>query len=160
VIDAARRFQERGGLVLADVDAFLFDEYMKPLPPPEAPFARVESAAEAVRRLLAANVRRYCVLIPTDGGGPIAAADAQVIDRGDFKLVCCAAMQETLARRARLRLSGLLPNAQSFTVEDPVSKRTYLKNGQKTWTNADLEDGVPVELPPQERVLLVIKAQH
>ena len=159
VIDAARRFQKRGGLVLADSDAFQFDEYMKPLPPTEVPFARVESPAEAVRRLLAAKVRRYCVLIPTDGGGPIAAADAQVIDRGDFKLVCCAAMQETLTRKARLRLSGLLSGAHGFTIEDPISKRAYLKNSRRTWTDADLEDGVPVELPPQERALLVIREQ-
>lgn len=159
VIDAARRFQKRGGLVLADSDAFQFDEYMKPLPPTEVPFARVESPAEAVRRLLAAKVRRYCVLIPTDGGGPIAAADAQVIDRGDFKLVCCAAMQETLTRKAWLRLSGLLSGAHGFTIEDPISKRAYLKNSRRTWTDADLEDGVPVELPPQERVLLVIREQ-
>ena len=157
-MEAAREFQKRGGLVLADVDAFRFDEYMKPLPP-QTSFVRVKNAVEAVERLLAADVRRYAVLSPADGGGPIAASDAQVVDRGDFKLVCCAAMGETSARKAKLRLSGLLPGGQGFIVEDPLSKRAYLKNGQKVWTEADLEDGVPVELPPQERVLLVLREQ-
>ena len=68
-------------------------------------------------------------------------------------------MQETLTRKARLRLSGLLSGAHGFTIEDPISKRAYLKNSRRTWTDADLEDGVPVELPPQERALLVIREQ-
>ena len=156
VIDAARKFQERGGLVLADEEAFRFDEYMKPLP--EDPgFVRVNNAAAAVERLVAANVTRYCVLTPVDGRGPILAADVQIIDRGDFKLVCCAAMGETSARRARLGLYGLLPGIQGFILEDPVSKRVYQRDGRKVWTDADLEDGVEIELPPQERVLLVLR---
>ena len=75
-----------------------------------------------------------------------------------IRLVLCAvAFGATSARKAKLRLSGLLPGVQGFMVEDPLSKRTYLKNGQKVWTDADFEDGVSVELPPQERILLVLR---
>ena len=89
VAAAARAFQSRGGLVLADEEAFRYDEYRKPVPS-ETSFVRVKDPSEAVVKLLAADVKRYAVLEPADGGGPIAASDAQVIDRGDFKLVCCA----------------------------------------------------------------------
>ena len=37
-----------------------------------------------------------------------------------------------------------------------MSKRVYQKDGKKVWTDADLEDGVEIELHPQERVLLVL----
>ena len=155
VIVVARRFQQRGGLVLADEESFRFDEYMKPLAE-EASFTRVKDVSEVIERLVAANVVRYGVLVPTDGGGPIAAPDVQIIDRGDFKLVCCAAMGEASSRRATLRFSGLLPGSGAFRVEDPVSKKTYQKEGGGLWTLKDLEAGILLELPPQERVLLVI----
>ena len=50
-----------------------------------------------------------------------------------------------------------MPGIQGFVLEDPVSKRVYQKDGKKVWTDADLEDGVEIELPPQERVLLVLR---
>lgn len=155
-IEDALMFQSRGGLVIADEESFRFDEYMKPLPP-QATFARVKSSTDAVNLLLKANVRRYGVLVPEDGGGLVAGSDVQVIDRGGFKFVCCAAMRETSVRMVRLVLSGLLPGSGGFSVENPVLKKVYCKDGEELWTAADLEEGILLELPPQERVLLVLK---
>ena len=149
-------FQSRGGLVIADEESFRFDEYMKPLPT-QATFARVKSSTDAVNLLLKANVRRYGVLVPEDGGGLVAGSDVQVVDRGGFKFVCCAAMRETSVRMVRLVLSGLLPGSGGFSVENPVLKKVYCKDGEELWTAADLEEGILLELPPQERVLLVLK---
>lgn len=152
---AARAFQARGGLVIADEVAFKYDEYRKPVPV-ETSFARAKDPSEAVAKLLAAGVKRYAVLEPADGKGPIAASDAQVIDRGDFKLVCCAAMQEREPRRAKLRLSNLTPASGALYVRDVAQKRLVENGGRKTWTAAELAEGVPLELPPQERVVLVL----
>ena len=158
-IAAARAFQKRGGLVLAEEDAFRYNEYRRPIPE-DASFVRVKTPADAVARLVAAKVRRYGVLEPTDGGGPIAAADVQIVDRGDFKFVCCAAMLEQSTRRARLRLVNLEPGKGAFRVWDPVGKKAYTVNGKELWTAKDLADGIQVELPSQERVLLVLTASN
>ena len=158
-VAAARGFQARGGLVLADVNAFRYDEYLKPLPE-ETAFVRVKDGDEAVARLLAAGVKRYAVLEPTDAPDrPIAAADAQVVDRGDFKLVCCASMQDLDTRRAKLRLMHLSPGSGEFYVWNPVEKRLLAPSGKETWSPAELAAGVPIELPPQERVLLTLTTE-
>ncbi len=155
VASAARAFQEKGGLVLADAQAFRYDEYLKPMPE-ETSFVRVKDAQEAIDRLLAAGVKRYAVLEPLDGGRRIS-ADAQVIDRGDFKLVCCAAIQELETRQARLRLANLSSGSGEFHVWNPVAKQIVRpKEGKDTWTPAELAKGVPVTIPPQTRVLLTL----
>ena len=156
VIEDALMFRRRGGIVIANEESFRFDEYMKPLRV-QAAIHRAKSAADAVELLLKANVRRYGVLVPEDGGGSVAGGDVQIIDRGGFKFVCCAAMHETSLRKVRLVLSGLQPGSGGFRVENPVSKKVYRKGGAELWTAADLEEGIFLELPPQERVLLVLK---
>ena len=152
---AARAFQARGGLVVADEGSFLFDEYMKDVPP-ETTFPRVKDPGEAIAKLLAAGVRRYAVLEPADGGGPVAASDAQVVDRGDFKLVCCAAMQERTPRRVKLRLSNLSPASGALYVRDVTGKQLVRNGNGDVWTPDALEKGIPLELPPQERVVLAL----
>ena len=42
-------------------------------------------------------------------------------------------------------------------MENPVLKKVYRKDGEELWTASDLEKGILLELPPQERVLLVLK---
>ena len=155
VAAAARAFQKRGGIVVADEEAFRYDEYGKPVPE-ETSFVRVKEPAEAVSRLLAAGVKRYAVLEPADGGGPIAASDAQVIDRGDFKLVCCAAMQERAQRKAKLRLSNLDQSAGGLYVWNVAQKRLICNGERDTWALAELADGIPLDIPPQERVVLAL----
>jgi len=150
---AARAFAARGGLVIADDEAFRRDEYMKPVPA-ETSFDRVKEPKEAVAKLVAEGVKRYAVLEPDDGGGPIAAPDAQIVDRGDFKLVCCAAMQERSSRRVKLRLSNLSPASGSLYVWDVAAKRLVLNGERGTWSIAELAEGIPLNLPPQERVVL------
>lgn len=159
VAAAARAFQARGGLVLADEDAFKYDEYRKPVSA-ETSFTRVKDPSEAVAKLLATGVKRYAVLEPADGGGPIAASDAQVVDRGDFKLVCCAAMQERAPRRAKLRLANLSPASGALYVWDVAAKRRICRGDRETWTAAELAEGIPLELPSQERVVLAFTAER
>jgi len=158
-LSAARAFRAKGGLVFADAAAFSYDAYMKPLPAVPQEFTRVTKPEEIVEKLLAARVPRYAVLEPTDDPSkPLTASDAQVIDRGDFKFVCCVTMNDTATRRVTLRLNHLTPVAGGVRVYDPVAKRYLSKDGRDVWTAADLAAGLPLELPPQERVLLVLTA--
>ncbi len=156
----AKAFQARGGLVVADAAAFAYDEFLKPVPSVEG-LVRVESAKDAVAALLAAKVRRYAVIEPVDDpAAPITASDAQVIDRGDFKLVCCVSMNDMKTRRVRLRLDHLQPSTTgSFVLRDPVAKRVIQCGAKDRWTAEDLAAGVPLELPVQERVLLTLEAK-
>jgi len=50
----------------------------------------------------------------------------------------------------------LEPGKGAFRVWDPVGKKAYSVNGKELWTAKDLAEGIQVELPSQERVLLVL----
>ena len=146
----AKAFEARGGLVLAAEDALAFDEYLKPLPgvPKFLRVATPEAAAEALEKR---GVPRYAMLSPSDGK-PMVMSDIQVIDRGGFKFVCCVNMGDRESRSAVMKLFVPERNAR-FMMTDPVGGKTV-----GTFTSAELAAGVPVELPPQERVLRVLNA--
>ena len=150
VVRAAEAFARRGGLVLAAEGALAYDEYLKPLAAPPA-FTRVASPDAAADELERRKVRRYAQLVPSDDPSrPLAASDVQVIDRGDFKFVCCVNMGDRTTRRATLRLF-VAEKTASFRVTDPLSRR---ETG--TFTAQELAAGVPIDLPSQERVLRVL----
>lgn len=96
------------------------------------------------------NVKRYAAIAPTDGlDAPIAAADVQICDRGDFKLVCLVDMAGRQVRQISLKLYLDEPAGVAYRVYNPVTKRVL-----GTFTVAELAQGVPFDLPPQERILL------
>ena len=150
VVRAAEAFARRGGLVLAAEGALACDEYLKSLDAPPA-FTRVATPAAAADMLDARKVRRYAQLVPSDDPSrPLAASDVQVVDRGDFKFVCCVNMGDRATRRAMLRIFAP-ESAGAFRVTDPLSKREI-----GTFTVEELAAGIPIDLPSQERVLRVL----
>ena len=152
-IEAARRFAARGGLVLASRTAFRFDGCFKPHVADLSFATRVEDVKAALRELMQADVPRYAALEPHDmPSKPIRRADVQICDRGDFKLVCLATMGEHAPRHVRLRLTGL-DGQGPWRVRNPVTGTIFNRDGG--WTPAMLADGIDLELPPQERVILV-----
>lgn len=156
----AKAFQTRGGIVIADDNAFAYDEFHKPVPAVEG-LVRVTDPKAAVAALLKAGVRRYAVIEPVDDPAkPLTATDAQVIDRGDFKFVCCVSMNDTTTRKVRLRLNHLLSSSTgAFVLRDAVAKCVIPCGEKNTWTADELSKGVLLELPVQERVLLTMEAK-
>lgn len=154
-VEAVRRFRARGGLVIADLDSFTCDQYMKPLAEKYDDCIRVTDGRAAAEELLKAGVRRYCVLKPLDEKGDVRKADAQIIDRGEFKLVCVAAMGEKDARRVRLCLS--LDGDGAYAVKNHVTKEILKKDGRDVWSVAALANGIDLTLPSQERVLITLE---
>ena len=158
VVEAARRFAAAGGLVLAPADAFRHDAFMKRRTEDLSFVTRVADVDAALAALARADVPRYAALEPLDDPKkPIRRADVQVCDRGDFKLVCLAAMGEAGTRRVRLRLTGL-DGQGPWQVKDGVSGRPLPPPAGAGWSPADLARGLELDLPPQERVVLVLKA--
>ena len=158
VVRAAEAFARRGGLVLAAEGTLAYDEYLKPLAEPPA-FTRVASPDAAADELERRKVRRYAQLVAADDPGrsrsrssaTLPASDVQVIDRGDFKFVCCVNMGDRTTRHATLRI--FTPeSAGTFRVTDPLSKREI-----GTFTVEELAAGIPIDLPSQERVLRVLE---
>lgn len=144
----AKAFEARGGLVLAAEGALAFDEYLKPLASVPK-FLRVATPEAAADALEARGVPRHAMLSPADGK-PLEMSDIQVIDRSGFKFVCCVNMGDRESRRAVMKLFVPERNAR-FRMSDPVGGKAI-----GTFTSAELAAGVPVELPPQERVLRVL----
>ena len=157
VVEAARQFAARGGLVLAPADAFRYDAFMKRRTDELSFVTRVADVEAALVELAKADVPRYASLEPLDDPKtPIRRADVQICDRGDFKLVCLAALGESTVRTARLRLTGL-DGTGPWQVRDAVSGKTLVPPSGAGWTRELLARGVELALPPQERVVLVLE---
>jgi len=146
----AEAFSRRGGFVLAAEGALVTDEYLKPLEGVPA-FERVDSPSAAADTLEKRGVRRHAQLVPAEGA-PFAMSDVQVVDRGDFKFVCCVNMGDNAPRRALLKVFVRERGAR-FRMADPLSGREV-----GVFTAKELAAGVPVELPSQERVLRTLTA--
>ena len=153
---AARRFMRRGGIVLASPGAFRYDEYLRPSPP-ATDIPRVSDGNAAVRCLLEKGVHRYAALESLENPDrPVSMADVQICDRGDFKFICLAAMGERAVRKARLRLF-FRNDGGRYIVKDAVTGRIYSRASESSWDAEALANGINVDLPPQERVLLIIE---
>ena len=152
----ARAYAVKGGLVIADDRAFAYDDYLKKRAEVDLPFLRAVDGAAAVQILLEKQVPRYVVVTPIDDPAqPLQAVDVQICDRGDFKLVLLADMGDAKARRVRLQLQ--LPNDHGRSVVSNIVTKAVLANGtQETWSASDLANGLELELPVQERVVLVL----
>lgn len=146
----AEAFARRGGIVLAADGALKLDEYLNPLPA-QPDFTRVATPNDAADMLDKSNVRRHAQLVPQDGA-PLAMSDVQVIDRGDFKFVCCVNMGDQGPRHALLKIN--VPETDApYRMEDPLTKKLI-----GVFTPQELAAGIPVTLPSQERVLRVLKS--
>lgn len=152
-IAAAKAFADRGGLVVTGVGAFAYDPYLKPRAEERrGGFTAVKRADDVLALLDKSRVHRYAELEPTDGGAPLASADVQVCDRGDFKLVTVFSLEDGEARRVRLHLSHL-DGAGPWLVKDGVTGRVLCEAA----TSCVLEKGFDLTVPPQERVVLVFQ---
>ena len=149
------RFAARGGTVLAEKGAFAFDEHMKPSTAETGAFVRVADPKALLAAMARLDVPRYANLEPLDGRGPVKGADVQVCDRGDFKLVCLAAMSERTVRKVRLTLVNLTGTGP-WRVRNGVTGAA-LRPSAPSLTAADLAAGFEFDLPPQERVILVLE---
>lgn len=150
VVADLKAFAARGGAVVAATNAFTFTEYMKPTDAAKGAFVRVGSAGEMLAALERLAVPRYADWAATDGKGALAGGDVQICDRGDFKLVCLVAMAEREPRTGRVLFTNLTGGGP-WTVKDGVSGKSL-----GTWSRAELaKKGIPIVLPPQERMILV-----
>lgn len=159
-IDGIRKFAERGGIVIADSAAFKFDSHHRKRSPISTNFTRLNSRDSAsvkplLERLAKHNVTRYGTLEALDGFGPLEKTDLRIIDRGDFKFIFLAGMNDSVPRHIRLRLN--LNAAGEFHLSDPVRKHLLLPASGEKWNDAQLRSGIELILPPQERVILVLE---
>jgi hypothetical protein len=56
----------------------------------------------------------------------------------------------------KLRLSNLSPASGALYVRDVTGKHLVRNGNGDLWTPDALEEGIPLELPPQERVVLAL----
>lgn len=149
-VAAASAFAAKGGLVVTGPDAFAYDPYLKPRPEGRrGRFRRAATADDALAALAAAKVRRYAALEPLDGKGALRAADVQVCDRGAFKLVTVFSLEAGDTRHVNLRLRHL-DGTGPWRVKDVVTGRVLSARA----TPATLAEGLALDVPPQERVVL------
>ncbi|MDD4539620.1 MAG: beta-galactosidase [Lentisphaeria bacterium] len=161
-VPALAAFVARGGLVIADVDAFRWDEYSNELTGLPADIARLDAKDPASGQALVAmldqrGVKRYGTMQAVDDGAPLNGTDLQLIDRGDFKMIFAVSMFEVQHRLVRVALN--VQDDSEFYLRDIVGKRLLVPAGKQTWNRDDLREGFPLILPPQERVLLTLERQ-
>lgn len=159
-LESLRRFAASGRIVIADREAFRFDEYGTAVDASGLACRRLDAAdpvsAREVREILAAaGVRRDAVLEPLDGRPCFPAAEAHLIDRGDFKFVCLVNWGGQLPVPARLKLA--VGEEGIFHLTDIVNRRELLPERGDGWTRELLGAGVELFLPPQQRVLLILE---
>lgn len=156
-VHAARQFAKRGGTVIAPKGSFAYDECMKPLHEDLSFVTWVEGRGDVVAALERADVARYAALVPTDDANrPFTGADVQICDRGARKLVCLADLNNPQARPALLKLTlGKVEAGRRYRVTEVVTKDVKkTPAGSDIWSAEDLARGIPLVVPPQERVLI------
>ena len=156
VVAAANALAERGLTVIADTAAFRFDEYMKPSSAAVSDrILRAADGAAAAKLLAAADVPRYATLTPVGKDtAPLTGADVQVCDRGDFKLVAIVNLNDREPRRVQLRLLNLSgASADRFVARDAIAGKTLCDHPLGFYA----AKGIPLVLPPQERVVLTLE---
>lgn len=154
------QFRSRGGIVIAERNAFRWNEYSEPLPEVKNVIRlNADEAQKMVPILIQKQVKRYGTISPADSSQPIRMTDLQIVDRGDFKLVFLVAMGDIASRLAEIRLN--LEDSGSFYLYDTVGKRILLRsNGSAQWTADDLKRGFKLVLPSQQRVVLTLERKR
>ena len=94
---------------------------------------------------------------PVDGasGG---LCDIQVIDRGDtlFLLLVDLTAREPTTGLLRWNVAP----GGGYRLTDAATGRVIPNGNSAVWTSADLARGIPLAIPPQERVLLRLDAER
>lgn len=153
------KFRKRGGTVIAERNAFRWNEYSDPLPETKGLIRLNADETEKLPELLIAKgIKRYGSITPADSGGPIRMADLQIIDRGDFKLIFLVAMGDIASRLAEIKLN--FNDDGNFYLYDVTGKRILKNGGSEQWSAADLKRGFRWILPSQERVLLTLERKR
>ena len=144
-VDAMRRFVARGGRIAAAEDALTMSVWERARKPEDRPKMTVFTDASACADgVLKSGVTRWATLEALDGN-PLTAADVQVCDRGDFKLVSCVEMNASKIRRVRLRLNVGAGRYRLRTIPAGTSE------------TVDIARPIEFDLPPQERRILVFE---
>ena len=163
-LEGIRAFLRRGGTVIADSEAFQFDDHTRKRTDASLPGAlRLSSRDNAsADRLLASlkarNIPRHGTLESADSNAVLTGTDLQIIDRGDFKLVFLAGMLDIVPRKVKLKLN--LDDSGSFYLTDIVHKRLYVPENGERWSAQQLRDGLELVLPSQERVVFVLERKR
>ena len=153
-------FVKRGGTIVCSADALTKDEYGLPLDSadlfrmervlrcgkPMAGMALRESFAQAFTR---AGIKPYLIL-RTAGGKKLRAAEAQLIDRGNVKLILLVNWRREKVVPARLAVTDL-PDGEWIVTDPLASRRIGIYHAK------ELRRGIPMNLFPQERQLLLLE---
>jgi glycoside hydrolase family 2 sugar binding len=152
-------FRKRGGIVIAERNAFRWNEHSEPQPPVNG-ITRIDAdkPEQMLPILIRGGVTRYGTITPADTREPVRMVDLQLIDRGDFKLLFLVTMGDLASRLAEVRLN--LNDSGSFYLYDIVGKRILLNGGSAQWTAQDLKRGFRIVLPSQQRVILTLERKR
>ncbi len=162
---AVCRFAVRGGVVVADYDAFLRDERGDLLPVPLEDAVRLDAdAPDSVARLLSAlaasGARRDATLECEDGAVHAAApvlCDIQIVDRGSLKLLLLVNMDSRRDAKCILKWN-IGDDGRRYRLTDAATGRAIQNGDSGFWTSRDLAHGVPVTVVPQTRLILRLDA--
>lgn len=159
-IPAVERFLKRGGVVVADHAAFGKDVYGESLAGPKGKIIRLnaaqrESGEQLVVKLEELGVRRHGTLL--ENGKPLRGPDLQRISRDRFQMFFLLNMADTVHRFPTLKLYPR--DKKQYYLSDVVRKEILLPEQGEVWEKAGLEQGVPIILPPQERMLLTLTTE-
>lgn len=153
-IAAIRKFRQRGGTVIADENAFRFDERENPRKL-DFQIHRLSSKntgfAAELRKMLSKQSIRYGYLKDSDGKY-VTDVDFQMIDRKGVQLCFLLAPDTIFSRKVKLHLA----DAQGGYLCNPVAKEILLPPNGKKWSKSDFAKGAELILPGQERLLLAI----
>ena len=103
----------------------------------------------------ASGARRDAVL-ERDGGASGGLCDIEVIDRGDMLFLLLVDL--TARDSSTGRLIWNVPREGRYRLTDVPTGRAIPNGDAAVWTAADLARGIPLAIPPQERVLLRLDA--
>lgn len=159
-----RKFIKRGGVVIADREAFRYDTHARKRSNAELPGViradsrKNDSDTVLLKALAEKNISRYGTLEAADDGKGLGGTDLQIIDRGDFKLVFLAGMIDFIPRKVKMKL--FLEDKGEFYLTDIINKCLYTSPTGETWTMEQLRNGLELVLPPQERVIFVLERKR
>lgn len=154
------KFLGRGGIVIADQQAFCLDEYGDPQKKPirgriyRLNAADERSVEELRKILLKHEVPRHGTVTALSGPA-LQQTELHLIDRGDFKLCFLVNMEYLESRDVRISLN--IRDTGRFYLTDPVNRRTLVQKNSETWSADDLRKGFVYTIPAQERVLFVLE---
>jgi hypothetical protein len=107
-------------------------------------------------RAFGAGVRRHARLV-TEDGAALVAGEVQVIDRGERKLACVINWEDRGTRLARLSLRWEAGDG-AYCLDPLTGALRLAPSGAERWSAGELERGVLLQVPAQERVLLLFSA--